>query len=75
MAQRDWAGLAPAQRRRNQRRFARMLVQLSAHVAPRLVGRAMRPGYDPAAMVPPAGMQDLLDRTAAEHGLASAEGR
>jgi len=52
-----------------------MLLQLSAYVAPRLIGRAMRPRYDPAGMVPPAGMQELLDRMAAEHGLAPAEGR
>jgi hypothetical protein len=32
----------------------------------------MRPGYDPVGMIPPAGMQELLDRMAAEHGLATA---
>jgi uncharacterized protein len=73
MAQRDWAGLPRAQRRRNERRFARMLLELSVFVAPRLIGRAMRPGYDPTGMVPPAGMQELLDRMAAEYGVASPE--
>jgi len=52
-----------------------MLVQLSAYIAPCLIGRAMRPGYDPAEMVPPAGMQELLDQMAVAHGLATTERR
>lgn len=70
MAQQDWADLPRRQRLRNQRRFASMLVRLSAYIAPRLIGRAMRPGYDPAGMTPPAGMQELLDELASEHGIA-----
>jgi hypothetical protein len=71
MAQRDWAPLPRRQRRRNELRFGRMLVRLGVFVAPRLIGRAMRPRYDPAGMVPPPGMQALLDQMAAEYGIAS----
>lgn len=70
MAQRDWADLPKRQRRRNERRFASMLLRLSAYIAPRLLGRAMRPSYDPAGMKPPEGMQELLDRMALDHGVA-----
>lgn len=70
MAQRDWADLPRRQRRGNERRFASMLFRLSGYIAPRLIGRAMRPGYDPAGMEPPEGMQQLLDRMADEHGVA-----
>ncbi|MEM9034757.1 MAG: metal-dependent hydrolase [Actinomycetota bacterium] len=71
MAGRDWASLSRRQRWRNRARFGSMLVRLSAYIAPRLIGRAMRPSYDPASMSPPEGMQDLLDALAAEHGVAA----
>ncbi|MEM7288132.1 MAG: metal-dependent hydrolase [Actinomycetota bacterium] len=70
MAQRDWADLPKRRRRRNERRFASMLLRLSAYIAPRLIGRAMRPSYDPAGMRPPEGMQELLDHMAIDHGIA-----
>ena len=73
MAQQDWVELPKRQRRRNERRFASMLLRLSGFIAPRLIGRAMRPGYDPAEMTPPAGMQDLLDHITDLHGIANTE--
>lgn len=72
MAQRDWAGLPKQERRRRERRFARMLLQLSKFIAPHMLTRAMRPSYDPAGLVPPEGMQELLDRVAAQHGVGTA---
>lgn len=70
MAQRDWAELPRRERRRNERRFAAMLLRLSAYIGPRLVGRAMRPNYDPSTMAPPEGMQELLDQMSHDHGIA-----
>lgn len=70
MAHRDWADLPRRQRRRNELRFAGMLGRLSAFIAPRLIGRAMRPNYDPGDMSPPEGMQELLDQMATVHGIA-----
>lgn len=49
-----------------------MLLRLSGYIAPRLIGRAMHPNYDPAGMAPPAGMQELLDHMATDHGIAEA---
>lgn len=71
MAQRDWADLPLRQRLRNQGRFASMLLRMSAYIGPRLIGQAMRPSYNPAALMPPDGMQALLDQIAEDHGIAS----
>lgn len=51
-------------------RFGRVVVRLFASILPKMIGRCMRPSYDPRTIPAPRGVLEFLDEASQRYGVA-----